>query len=170
MDLMNLLKERYSVRNFSDKKVEKEKINAILEAGRVAPTAVNFQPQRIFVLESEESLTKLKDCTRYHFDAPVAFLICYDKTVSWKRAYDNKDMGEVDASIVATQMMLEIANLGLGTTWVGHFDPAAVTEKFELPENIIPVALFPTGYPADSAAPNPRHHERLEITETVKFI
>ena len=116
MDLMNLLKERYSVRNFSDKKVEKEKINAILDAGRLAPTAVNFQPQRILVLESEQSLANLKECTRYHFEAPLAFLICYDNTVSWKRAYDNKDMGEVDASIVATQMMLEITNLGLGTT------------------------------------------------------
>ncbi|HIS35719.1 TPA: nitroreductase family protein [Candidatus Scatousia excrementigallinarum] len=170
MDLMNLLKERYSVRNFSDKKVEKEKINAILDAGRLAPTAVNFQPQRILVLESEESLAKLKECTRYHFEAPLAFLICYDNTVSWKRAYDNKDMGEVDASIVATQMMLEITNLGLGTTWVGHFDPDAVIEKFELPENIIPVALFPIGYPANDSAPNPRHNERLEIAETVKFI
>lgn len=170
MDLMNLLKERYSVRNFSDKKVEKEKINAILDAGRLAPTAVNFQPQRILVLESEQSLANLKECTRYHFEAPLAFLICYDNTVSWKRAYDNKDMGEVDASIVATQMMLEITNLGLGTTWVGHFDPDAVIEKFELPENIIPVALFPIGYPANDSAPNPRHNERLEIAETVKFI
>lgn len=170
MDLMNLLKERYSVRNFSDKKVEKEKINAILEAGRVAPTAVNFQPQRILVLESEESLAKLKECTRYHFDAPAAFLICYDNKVSWKRAYDNKDMGEVDASIVATQMMLEITNLGLGTTWVGHFDPAAVIEKFEIPENIIPVALFPVGYPANDSVPNPRHKERLELQEIVKFV
>ena len=136
----------------------------------MAPTAVNFQPQRILVLESEESLAKLKECTRYHFEAPLAFLICYDNTVSWKRAYDNKDMGEVDASIVATQMMLEITNLGLGTTWVGHFDPDAVIEKFELPENIIPVALFPIGYPANDSAPNPRHNERLEIAETVKFI
>ena len=136
----------------------------------MAPTAVNFQPQRILVLESEESLAKLKECTRYHFEAPLAFLICYDNTVSWKRAYDNKDMGEVDASIVATQMMLEITNLGLGTTWVGHFDPDAVIEKFELPENIIAVALFPIGYPANDSAPNPRHNERLEIAETVKFI
>lgn len=116
MDLMNLFKERHSVRKFSDKKVEKEKIDAILEAGRLAPTAVNFQPQRICVLESDESLLKLKDCTRYHFDAPLAIIVCYDNTVSWKRSYDNKDMGEVDASIVATHMMLEVTNLGLGTT------------------------------------------------------
>lgn len=170
MDLMELFIERHSVRKFSDKKVEKEKIRAILEAGRVAPTAVNFQPQRIYVLESEESLLKLKDCTKFHFDAPVAFLVCYDNTVSWKRSYDNKDMGEVDASIVATQMMLEITNLGLGTTWVGHFDPSAVIEKFNLQDNIKPVAIFPIGYPAEDSAPNPRHYERLDLSETVKFI
>lgn len=170
MVFMDLLKERYSVRKFAQNKVEQEKIENILEAGRLAPTAVNFQPQRIFVLESEESLAKLKECTRFHFDAPLAFLICYDNSVSWKRSYDNKDMGEVDASIVATHMMLEIANLGLGTTWVGHFDPQAVIEKFALPENIIPVAIFPTGYPAPDAEPKVRHSERLNLTETVKFI
>ena len=167
MDLMNLLKERYSVRMFSDKPVEDDKLNQILEAGRVAPTAVNFQPQRILVLKSKDALDKLKNCTRYHFDAPVALIVCYDNTVSWKRKYDNYDMGAVDAAIVTTQMMLETANLGLGTTWVGHFEPAAVVRKFELPENIIPVAILPIGYPSESAEPNPRHFERLDLNNTV---
>ena len=167
---MNLLKERYSVRMFSDKPVEDDKLNQILEAGRVAPTAVNFQPQRILVLKSKDALDKLKNCTRYHFDAPVALIVCYDNTVSWKRKYDNYDMGAVDAAIVTTQMMLETANLGLGTTWVGHFEPAAVVREFELPENIIPVAILPIGYPSESAEPNPRHFERLRLDDTVKFI
>lgn len=167
MDLMNLLKERYSVRMFSDKPVEDDKLNQILEAGRVAPTAVNFQPQRILVLKSKDALDKLKNCTRYHFDAPVALIVCYDNTVSWKRKYDNYDMGAVDAAIVTTQMMLETANLGLGTTWVGHFEPAAVVREFELPENIIPVAILPIGYPSESAEPNPRHFERLDLNNTV---
>ena len=170
MDLMNLLKERYSVRMFSDKPVEDDKLNQILEAGRVAPTAVNFQPQRILVLKSKDALDKLKNCTRYHFDAPVALIVCYDNTVSWKRGYDNHDMGEVDAAIVITQMVLEIANLGLGTTWVGHFDPAAVVREFELPEKIIPVSILTIGYNAPDAEPNPRHFERLELTKTVKII
>lgn len=170
MDLMDLLKERYSVRKFSEKTVEDEKLTQILEAGRLAPTAVNFQPQRIIALKSKEALAKLKNCTRYHFDAPVALIVCYDNTVSWKRGYDNHDMGEVDAAIVTTQMLLEIANLGLGTTWVGHFDPSAVVREFELPENIVPVAILPIGYPADDAEPNPRHFERLELKDTVKFL
>lgn len=170
MDLINLMKERYSARSFSDKKVEREKLDLILEAGRLAPTAVNFQPQRILVIESAEALAKLKNCTRYHFDAPLALLVCYDNSVSWKRAYDNKDMGEVDAAIVTTQMMLEVTNLGLGTTWVGHFDPSAMVREFNLPENIIPVALLPIGYPSEDCAPNPRHFERLEMSETVTFV
>lgn len=169
MDLIELLKERYSVRQFSDKEVENEKLDLILEAGRLAPTAVNFQPQRILVIKSNEALEKLKECTRYHFNAPLAILVCYDNSISWKRAYDNKDMGEVDASIVTTQMMLEITNLGLGTTWVGHFDPSAVRSEFNLPENIIPVALLPVGYPAEDTAPNPRHFERLDLKETVIY-
>ncbi|MGB6129781.1 MAG: nitroreductase family protein [Psychrilyobacter sp.] len=169
MDFLQLAKERYSVRKFSNKKVEQEKINLILEAGKLAPTAVNYQPQRILVIESDDSLNKLKECTKYHFNAPLAMLICYDNTISWKRSYDNKEMGEVDASIVATQMMLEITNLNLGTTWVGHFDPQKIIEAFSLPENIIPVGLFPIGYPDENSVPHQLHEKRFEISETVIY-
>ncbi|SET97165.1 nitroreductase family protein [Lacrimispora sphenoides] len=167
MEFLKLAKDRYSVRKFCDKKVEKEKLDLILEVGRVAPTAVNYQPQRIFVLDTEEALSKLKACTTYHFHAPLALLICYDKTVSWKRSYDGKDMGEVDVSIVATHMMLEVTNLGLGSTWVGHFDPQKIEEVFELPENIIPVALLPIGYPDETSVPHPNHNKRFDIGVTV---
>lgn len=169
MDFLELAKKRYSVRKFSNQKIEKEKINLILEAGRIAPTAVNYQPQRILLLESDESLKKLKECTQFHFDAPLAMLICYDNTISWKRSFDNKDMGEVDATIVATQMMLEITNLNLGTTWVGHFDPKKIIDTFSLPENIIPVALFPIGYPDEKSIPHQFHDQRFEISKSVIY-
>ncbi len=168
MDLIKLFKERYSVRKFTTQKVEDDKINAILEAGKCAPTAVNYQPQRIYVLKSEESLEKLKTVTQYHFNAPLAFLICYDNTVSWKSPFDNKDMGIVDASIVTTHMMLEITNLGLGSTWVGYFDPKLVSKTYNLPDNIVPVAILPTGYP--DKEPSPMHNIRHDISETVSFI
>jgi len=170
MDLMELFKQRYSCRKFSDKKVEPEKIEAVLEAARLAPTAVNFQPHRVFVLESDESLAKLRECTPYHFNAPVALLLCYDKTVSWKRNFDGVDYGMIDASIAGTQMMLEVVNQGLGTTWIGYFDPAVVSAKFELPENIVPVGFFPIGYPASDAAPSPKHFERHDLKEFVKYL
>jgi len=169
MDFLELAKERYSLRKFSSKKVEAEKIDLILEAGRLAPTAANLQPQRILVLESEESLGKLKECNPYHFNAPLAMLVCYDNTASWKRSYDGKDSGKIDASIVATHMMLEIANLGLGSTWVGHFNPAAVKTVFALPDNIIPVAILPIGYPGLDAAPHPNHYRRLDKSKTVYY-
>lgn len=169
MDFLKLAKERHSVRKFSDKKVEKEKLDLILEAARLAPTACNLQPQRIFVFNNEESLSKLKSCTAYHFNAPLAILICYDKEISWKRKYDGKDGGEVDAAIITTHMMLEVSNLGLGTTWVGSFDPTVMSSIYELPENIIPIALLPIGYPAEDSAPHPNHDSRLELEETVFY-
>lgn len=168
-DFLKLVEERYSVRKFDNKKVEQEKIDLILEAARVAPTACNFQPQRILVLDEEETLNKLKNCTPYHFDAPLAFLICYDNSVNWKRRYDNKDAGDIDASIVTTHMMLEITNLGLGSTWVGSFDPKAVIKEFNLPDNYVPVSLLPTGYPAADAEPFPGHFKRLDKEQTVFY-
>lgn len=169
MDFLELARERYSVRKFAGKEVEREKLNAVLEAGRLAPTACNYQPQRVLVLESEDALGKLRDCTPYHFSAPLALLVCYDNTVSWKRSYDGKDMGEVDASIVATQMMLEATALGLGTTWVGHFDPQKVRSAFALPENVIPVAILPMGYPHGTSAPSRLHGERLPLEKTTHY-
>lgn len=169
MDFLELAKDRYSVRKFCNKKVEKEKLDLILEVGRVAPTAVNYQPQRILVLDTEGALSKLKACTTYHFHAPLALLICYDNTVSWKRSYDGKDMGEVDVSIVATHMMLEVTNLGLGSTWVGHFDPQKIKEVFELPNNIIPVVLLPIGYPDEMSVPHPNHDKRFDVGVTVFY-
>ena len=168
MDFLELARERYSVQKFAPKKVEGEKLDAVLEAGRLAPTAVNYQPQRILVLDSDAALGKLKDCTPYHFSAPLALVVCYDAATSWKRSYDGKDMGEVDASIVTTHMMLEAAALGLGSTWVGHFDPQKVRSAFALPENVIPVAILPMGYPHESSVPSPKHAERLPLSATVR--
>ena len=89
MNFLELAKSRYSCRSFSNKEVETEKIKKILEAGRVAPTAVNYQPQRILVIQDKEKLDKLSECTRYGWNAPLIMIICYDKNISWKRKYDN---------------------------------------------------------------------------------
>lgn len=170
MTFNELAKARYSCRKFSDKKVEKEKIDYILKAAQLAPTAVNIQPQKIYVVLSSDALAKINECTKYGFNAPVNFLICYDKNASWKRGYDGEEFGPVDASIVITHMMLAAAEQGLGTTWVGSFDPVKAREIFSLPENIIPVSFLPAGYPADDACPAPFHDKRKELSETVVFI
>ena len=170
MDFLELVKERYSCRSFSDKKVEKALLDKILEAGRLAPTAVNFQPQRIFVLQEEEQLRKLSECTAYGWNAPVIMIVCYDKDVSWKRKFDNQDEGIVDTSIVTTHMMLEIVNLGLGTTWIGAFDPEKVKTAYNIPANYEVVALLPVGYPSENAKPSEQHEKRNFALSKYSFL
>ena len=141
MDFLELAKNRFSLRKFSDKKVEKEKIDYILAAMQAAPTAVNFQPQRILVLTDEKELEKVSKCTKFAFNPPLNFLVCYDKETSWTRGNDGHDEGEIDAAIVATHMMLAAKSVGLGTTWVGSFNPKDVKEQFNLPENYVLVSM-----------------------------
>lgn len=169
MDFLELAKERYSCRSFSDKPVEKEKLDLILEAGRVAPTARNLQPQKILVLTDKSELDKLSECTRFGWNAPVIMIICYDKSNVYKRKYDDLDFGFIDASIVTTQMMLEIQNLGLGTTWIGAFDPSKVRNVYNIPNNYEIVSILPVGYPSNDAQPSDFHLDRKPIEETVFY-
>ena len=167
-DFLTLAKNRYSVRSFQNKPVEKSALNAVLEAGNLAPTGCNKQPQRVWVIQSEEGLAKIRNCTTCHFNAPVVLLVCTDTASSWTRPFDGKNIGEIDATIVCTHYMLEAAEQGLGTTWVAYFDPAKVKAEFALPDNVVPVALLPMGYPAADAAPTPMHN-RAEIDKTVVY-
>ena len=112
MDFEKLCAERYSLRKFSDCPVEAEKLEKVLEAGRNAPTAHNNQPQRIFVIKSSEGLEKVDGCTAAHFHPPVMLVIAYSKEIAWDREIDGKNHGEIDATIAATQMMLQAADLG----------------------------------------------------------
>ena len=170
MENFNALAEvRYSVRQFKDQAVEQEKLDLILRAGQVAPTACNYQPQRILVLDREDTLAKLEICTKYRFNAPLALLVCYDKTVSYKRKQDGKDGGEIDASIVTTHMTLAAADIGLGSTWVMSFDPAKIISEYNIPENLVPVDVLVIGYPADNAKPSPLHLDIRAIEETVFY-
>lgn len=166
---MRLAAARYSVRKFSARPVERDVVEQILAAGHLAPTACNRQPQRILVLDSEESMLKLTRCTGSHFHAPAALLVCYDRDACWKREYDGKSSGDIDAAIVTTHMMLEACALGVGTTWVMHFDPAAVRAEFAVPDALEPSALLVMGYPADDAKPYPGHYESLPPAHIVSY-
>lgn len=169
-ELLDLLKERSSVRNFKDDKIEKEKIDKILESAKVAPTACNKQPQRIYVINTKERLARLQKCKHQHFNEQVAFLICYDENECWVREFDNHKSGEVDATIVATHMMLEAESLGISSTWIMHFIPEAIITEFELEKNIIPVALLVMGYKVDDYKPSLAHNTRKDITDFTKII
>ncbi len=169
MDFLKLAEERYSVRKFTNEPVSQEIIDKILKAGHVAPTACNYQPQRIFVINSPEGLEKLKNCTRCHFDAPCAMLVLYNKDECWVRKYDGENSGFVDASIVTTHMMMEATELGIGSTWVMHFNPAKMIEEFSIPGNLVPVALLVMGHPAPDAAPIDMHSKFRPLDEVVSY-
>ena len=167
MDFLQLAQKRYSCRKFLNKEVEQEKIEKVLEAGRWAPTACNFQPQRILVITDKDKINALKECTKFTFDAPVILVVCYEKQESWKRKYDGQDEGIVDASIVSTHMVLQITELGLGSTWVASFDPDKARGILNIPEALEIVNLLPFGYPTEDDVPNKMHKERKPLTETV---
>lgn len=167
MEFAQLSAERYSLRKFSDRPVEAEKITAVLEAGREAPTAHNKQPQRFFVLQSPEALEKADACMGSHFHPPVILAVAYDPADAWVREDDGKNHGEIDAAIAVTQMMLQAADLGLGTTYVGMFDPVKFQETFPEMKDLIPIAVLPLGYPAEGAHPAKLHASRKPLEELV---
>ena len=169
MDFEKLITERYSVRNFKPSHLSQETIDKILEAGHKAPTGCNYQPQRILVLNTDDSIAKLKNCTKCHFNAPTAMLVCHNQDESWVRKYDGALSSPVDAVIVTTYMMLAAQNEGVGTCWVMHFDPNAMRETFGIPENTEPVTLLVMGYPSDDAKPLDLHFESRPIDETVFY-
>ena len=174
MSFMELAKDRYSERNFDSRPVEQEKIDKILEAGRTAPTACNYQPQRIYVIQSDEALKKARSIRVSHFNAPLMMLVCYDAETAWRnpgdRWYENYCSGEQDAAIVAATMMYEAEELGVHSVWLRGFDSQAVAETFALPKNIVPVMMFAMGYSSGKSAPSPWHFLRKPIEETVSVL
>ena len=169
MEFEKLIAERYSVRKFRDEKLSEEDVEKILNAGHLAPTGCNYQPQRVLVLNTDESMEKLRSCTKCHFGAPSAMLVCYNSDETWKRPYDGALSAPVDAAIVATHMMLEAHNIGAGSCWVMHFNPEAMRKTFDIPENIIPAALLVMGYPAPDSEPIELHSKFRPMDEVVVY-
>lgn len=169
MNFLEIAKKRSSVRNYQDRKVEPEKLNQILEAAHVAPTAANLQPVRLIAVTREEGLSKIaKAANIYH--APAAILVCADHSKTWKRPFDQKDIADIDASILTDHMMLEAADLGLGSVWICYFKPDVLKAEFNLPESIEPVNILAIGYSADEPADENRHVScRIPMDELVHY-
>jgi len=171
MKLLELAKKRYSVRKYTDEKVSPDELELILEAGRVAPTGKNAQPQRLIVAQSDEALAKIKKAART-YDAPIAILVCADTSEAWVRPYDGKNISDIDASIVTTHMMLQATELGLGSLWICWFDPVVIREEFSLPDNLVPVNIMLVGHANEekqTPAMSPDRHDNLRkpISDTV---
>ena len=168
MHYSDLVKQRYSVRKYDPRPVEPEKLAAILEAGRLAPTAVNYQPPRILVVQGED-LEKMKGCSPCIYGAPVVLVICYDKNESWK-SRSGREIGDVDGGIVLTQMMYQAEDLGIGSLIVGIYKEALLRERFCIPENLEIVSLLMLGYAAEDCEPHPElHASRKPLEETVFY-
>lgn len=163
---LELAKSRFSVRYYSKQQVEQEKIDAILEAARIAPTAKNQQPFHIYVLKGADAIKRVNEVTRCAYQAPVVFVVCYDKAKAWQNPFDATDnSGVMDATIVGTHMMLEAAEQGLGSCWIKYFDPKALAAAFEIPANLTPSFMLDVGYPAKGTAPNKMHFEKREVND-----
>lgn len=169
-DFLQLAHDRYSCRAFTGRPVEAEKIDALIEAAVAAPTAVDKQPWHVWVVESPEAVERLSACTRFGFGARVILVVGAAPGEAWVRKYDARNFADVDASIVGTHIMLAAHDLGLGTTWVGHFDAPAVKEAFPEMADYDLIALFPLGYPAPEGGPAPKHAERKPAYELVTRI
>jgi len=156
MQFLDLAKQRYSVRKYENRPIEDDKLNMILEAGRVAPTAANLQPNVFLVLKDKEAMEKLSLACNPH-GAPAAIVACADKNTAWVRPFDSHSMVDVDATIACDHMMLCAQDLGLSTCWITYFDPVILRKEFNIPQNLIPVNILVLGYGADKPQSPDRH-------------
>lgn len=172
MNLLELIKERHSVRQFSPKEVEEEKLNYILECARLAPSAANYQPWKFYVVKDKTKQQQLKECykAKWFTDTDCTYYIvaCGDTGQSWKRSrFDNKDHCDIDISIAAEHLFLAAVEQGLCTCWICAFDPDKCKEVLNLAENVYPLVIFPIGYPDEKEV---KRTPRKEINEIVEIL
>ena len=167
MSFEEIIRKRTAVRKFSDKKLEKEKLDKILEAGRLAPTAKNRQPIKIYVIKSEEGISNLDKATRCRYGASTVLIVCGNKEEAYhKGEYSTYEM---DSCIVATHMMLEATNVGVDNIWIESYDENILRKEFDIPSEYIPVCILPLGYKIDDCPINPMHDKRKSIDELVEY-
>ena len=168
MDFKELVKKRYSVRKFEDKKVEKEKIEEVLETARFAPSAHNKQSWRFVVVTEGDMLDKVRNCyekAQWIKKAPAVIVALANKKEAWIRD-DGKNHSDIDAAIIIDHITLTAASKGLGTCWVCDHNPTKCSEVLGLPEHLEPVALIPIGYPKYETA---QSKPRKELDEIVSW-
>lgn len=170
MSLLELISKRCSIRKYSQAPVENEKLEYILEAARLAPSAVNFQPWCFITVQEAAGCAEIRAC--YHREwfasAPMYIIACEDLSQSWKRSSDGKDHADIDASIAIEHLVLAATEQGLGTCWVCNFDTLKCKQYFGIPEHINPVALIPVGYPANESLWTQTPKKRKPLQDIIK--
>lgn len=170
MDFKEVVKNRYSCKKYSSQQVGQEKLTAILNAGRLAPTAKNLQEQHIYVLQSEEALAKVDQVTPCRYGAPTVLAVAFDRSNVYTYPGGKRDSGIEDAAIVATHLILAAANEGVDSCWLNNFDPDKLADILELPENEELLMLMDLEYKAEGAGPLPNHDSRKPLSETVSYL
>ena len=150
--------------------MEAEKLNAILEAGRLAPTAKNLQEQHVYVLQSAEALAKVDAITPCRYGAPTVLVVAFDKNNVFTYPGGKRDSGVEDATIVATHMILAAADEGVDSCWVNFLDPEKLAQTLGLPENEEVLMVMDLGYAAEGAGPLANHSSRKPLSETVSYL
>lgn len=150
MDFLELVRRRFSVRAYEKRGVPEDKLEAVIEAGRLAPSAANRQAWRFIVVRDEGQRHALGEAypRDWFWTAPVILVVCVEPAKAWVRA-DGKNYADVDGAIAMDHMTLCAADLGLGTCWIGAFEPTKVRRILGIPESVEPLAMTPLGYPAE---------------------
>lgn len=167
-DFETVIRDRTATRKFKSDEVDSRLLERILEAGRLAPTAKNLQPQKIYVARTAEALAKIDLVSPCRYGAPTVLIVCSDKNIAWSS--ENFSSCGMDACIVATHMMLEATNVGVDNIWIEMFDKAELKQQFALPDHIMPVCLIPIGFKTDDYTVGAMHGKRKALQETVEFI
>ena len=167
MEFEDVIRKRNSTRKFSNKLLEKGKLNRIIEAGRLAPTAKNIQPIKIYIVQSEDGLAKIDNSSKCRYGAKTVLIVCGNKEEAHKKG--DHSTYEVDSCIVATHMMLEATNIGVDNIWIESFDENILRKEFSIPNNYIPVCLLPMGYKTDDCPINPLHEKRKELEDIIEY-
>lgn len=169
MEFTQVLQSRFSCKKYSLRQLPEETLTAILEAGRLAPTAKNNQPQQIYVVQAD-ALAAIDSATPCRYGAPTVLVVAYDRDNVFHYPGDKYDSGAEDAAIVATQMMLAAADAGVDSCWINFFDPDALAKALSLPENETVVMLLDLGYRAEGAEALANHFKRKPLSETVTYL
>lgn len=170
MEFSDVIKNRYSCKKFSSEQIGKDKLDAILEAGRVAPTAKNLQEQHIYVVQSESALEIIDKLTPCRYNAPTVLIVAYNKNNVFTYLGDKRNSGIEDATIVATHLMLAAYNEGVDSCWINFFNPDELAKAFNLPEDEEILMLLDLGVADKTTTPLPNHNSRKALTETASFI
>ena len=170
MDFMETVKNGYSCKKFDSRPVPQDKLDAILEAGRLAPTAKNLQEQHIYVAQTPQALAKIDGVTPCRYGASTVLVVAFDRNNVFTYPGEQRDSGVEDASIVATHLMLAATNAAVDSCWINFFDPEAAAKTLGMPENEEVLMLLDLGHAAEDGKPLPNHSSRKALTETVSYL